>query len=144
MSNIQAALGCAQFEKIDSIIDLKREIASFYNENLSNIPELQLPVEKSYAKNVYWMYHIVLKGRAEGKRKLIMSGLKEKGIETREAFYPYNMQPKEITKGLVEENSCPIANYTGQNGFYLPSGPVLEKDKLEYIASSLKQIIMEL
>lgn len=144
LSNIQAALGCAQLQKIEQIINLKRGIAAFYNANLSDIPEIQLPVEKSYAKNVYWMYHIVLKGKAEGKRKFIMDELKEKGIETREAFCPYNLQPKEITKGLVEENVCPMANYVGSNGFYLPSGPILEREKLEHVVNSLKQIMSEL
>ena len=144
MSNIQAALGCAQLEKIDSIIDLKRGIANFYNNQFSGIPEIQLPVEKDYAKNVYWMYHIVLKNRAEGKRSQIMAQLKEMGIETREAFMPYNLQSKEITNGIVAENSCPVANYVGLNGFYLPSGPVLDKNQLNYITNSLKQIIKRL
>ena len=105
---------------------------------------MQLPVEKSYAKNVYWMYHIVLKNRAEGKRNQIMAQLKEMGIETREAFTPYNLQPKEITKGLVEENACLVANYISKNGFYLPSGPVLEEKQLKYIVDSLKRIIEKL
>jgi perosamine synthetase len=139
MSNVLAALGCAQLGKIEQIINLKREIAAFYNVNLAGIPEIQLPVEKDYAKNVYWMYHIVLKGKAEGKRSQIMTALRRKGIETREAFTPYNMQPKEITGGLVSENACPIANYVGQNGFYLPSGPILRKEKLGLIADSLKK-----
>ncbi|MEK7635648.1 MAG: DegT/DnrJ/EryC1/StrS family aminotransferase [Patescibacteria group bacterium] len=144
LSNIQAALGCAQLQKIEQIISLKRDIANFYNDNFLNIPELQLPVEKSYAKNVYWMYHLVLRGKAENKRKLIMLELKERGIETREAFVPYNLQPKEITKGLVEEDICPVANYVSKNGFYLPSGPILKKEQLQYVVNSLKQIIKKL
>lgn len=144
MSNIQAALGCAQLQKIEQVINLKREIADFYNKNLFGVAELQLPVEKEYAKNVYWMYHVILKGKAENKRKFITDKLKEKGIETREAFYPYNLQSKEVTNGLAWENDCPVANYVACNGFYLPSGPILEKEQLEYITNSLKQIILEL
>lgn len=141
LSNVLAALGCAQLQKIEQIINLKRSIANFYNSNLSNVPELQLPLEKSYAKNVYWVYHIVLKGKAEDKRSFIMAELKEAGIETREAFVPYNLQPKEITKGLIDENVCPVANYVSQNGLYLPSGPALKKEELNYIVDSLRQII---
>lgn len=144
MSNIQAALGCAQLEKIESVIDLKREIANCYNNSLSSISELQLPVEKPYAKNVYWMYHVVLKGKAEGKRKDIIAKLKERGIETREAFCPYNLQPKEITNGLVKETDCPVANYVSENGFYLPSGPILSKEQLEYVCDTLKAVLASL
>lgn len=144
LSNVLAAIGCAQLQKIEQIIKLKRDIANFYNSNLSNIPELQLPVEKPYAKNIYWMHHIVLRGRAENKRNIIMGKLKEAGIETRESFVPYNLQPKEITKGLIQEDACPVANYVSKNGFYLPSGPVLKKEELNYIVDFLKQIISEL
>ena len=143
MSNVLAALGCAQLEKIEKIIDLKREIAAFYNANLLGVAEIQLPIEKSYAKNVYWMYHVILKGKAENKRKIIMSELKEIGIETRESFIPYNLQSKEITDD-VNENSCPVANYVGYNGLYLPSGPVLKNEQIEHICRSLKNIIINL
>lgn len=145
LSNVLAALGCAQLQKIEQIINLKRNIADFYNKNFSNISELQLPIEKSYAKNVYWMYHIVLRGKADDRRNFIMAELRKKDIETRESFVPYNLQPKEITKGLIiNENTCPVANYVSKNGFYLPSGPKINNEELNFVADSLKQIIKKL
>jgi len=140
MTNIQAAIGCAQLEKIDEIIDKKRKIACYYNEKLKDIAGLQLPIEKNYARNVYWMYHIVLNEEFGFQREVFMKKLKDYGIETREAFIPYNMQEIFIRRGWVNGDECPIANYVAKNGFYVPSSPVLNKKELEYIVSKIKDI----
>ena len=138
MTNLQAAIGCAQMGKIENIISRKREIAAFYTERLSALDMLQLPIEKSYARNVYWMYHINLLGPAGAKREFIMKKLLEFGIETREGFIPYNMQEIFINKGLVKPQDCPKANRIALSSFYLPSGPCLKEEELEYVADKLK------
>ncbi len=143
MTNLQAAIGCAQIPKLEGVVKKKREIADFYNKALGGISDLQLPVEKAYAKNVYWMYHVVLKGALENKRGVIMGKLKEKGIETREAFIPYNMQKIFIDKGMTDYNACPVANYVAMNGFYLPSGTDITKEEMAYVVESLKDAIKE-
>ena len=140
MTNLQAAIGCAQLKKIDEIIDKKRKIAHYYDENLRGIPGLQRPIEKKRAKNVYWMYHVVLHEEFKFPRDLVMEKLNEYGIETREAFIPYNMQEIFIRKGWVNGNECPVSNYVAKNGFYIPSGPLLGKKELEYIVSKIKDI----
>jgi perosamine synthetase len=141
MSNIIAAVGCAQMQCIDQVIDMKRQIAFSYSNNLKLVGNLQLPVELPYAKNVYWMYHVILTGSAKGFREEIMKELSSFGIETRESFTPFNMQSIFIKKGIVKEEDCPVANNIGENGFYLPSGPVLSNDEIEYISSSLIDIM---
>ncbi|WP_309493593.1 DegT/DnrJ/EryC1/StrS aminotransferase family protein [Candidatus Hecatella orcuttiae] len=141
MTNIQAAIGCAQLKKIDKIIEKKRHIAHYYTENLKDVLGLQLPVEKSYAKNVYWMYHVVVHSENFGfTRDLLMEKLKDHGIETREAFIPYNLQKIFIQKGWVKGNECPVANYIARNGFYLPSSPLLKEKELKYIVNKIKDI----
>ncbi|MEK7169274.1 MAG: DegT/DnrJ/EryC1/StrS family aminotransferase [Patescibacteria group bacterium] len=140
LTNIQAALGCAQLKNIETVIRKKREIADFYLKNLKDLADIRLPIEKSYAKNVYWMFHVELKGKLEGKRKEVMEALKDKGIETREAFIPANMQEIFIKQGWTKEGDCPAANRTGKNGFYLPSGPIMSEEELNYVVSSLKEI----
>lgn len=141
LTNMQAALGYAQLKEINRIIEMKRAIARSYDELLKDIPDLQLPVEKSYAKSVYWMYHVVLRGAWEGKRGKITEALSERGIETREAFVPANMQEVFIKRGLMKEGDCPVANKVGENGFYLPSGPVLSQEELRYIADTFKDVL---
>jgi perosamine synthetase len=141
MTNIQAAIGCAQMEKIENIIESKRRIAGYYNEKLSTLECLQLPVEKTYARNVYWMYHIVLKGKMAKHRTLIMKELLERGIETREGFIPYNMQDIFIKRGWTYIDECPRASEIAMSSFYLPSGPLLTEEELEYVAVNLRSVV---
>ncbi len=143
MPNVIAALGCAQLEKIDNVIEMKRKLASVYTKELADIPALQLPVEKAYAKSVYWMYHIVLRGNLRGRRRPIMDALKEQGVETRESFVPYNQQRIFVQAGMVREDECPVANTVGENGFYLPSGPVLEQHEQEYVVKILRSVLTQ-
>lgn len=143
MSNVIAALGCAQLGYIDEVIEMKREMAIFYTDALADIPTLQLPVEKDYAKSVYWMYHIVLKGNLHGRRKAVMDALKERGIETRESFVPCNQQRVFVQAGMVREDDCPVANIVGENGFYLPSGPVMEPGEQEYVVKTVCSVLAQ-
>jgi perosamine synthetase len=140
MTNLQAAIGCAQLLKIEKIIQAKRTIATWYKNKLKDCPLLSLPIEKANSKSVYWMYHVVLTKDASIERNKIMSLLAEEGIETREGFIPYNQQTAlEITKGL--EASCPNANYIGANSFYLPTGPSLTKNEVNFICEKLLTIL---
>jgi perosamine synthetase len=140
LTNLQAAIGCAQLERIEQIITRKREIAQYYNANLCDVPGLQLPVEESYARNVYWMYHVLVREEFGCSRQVVMGKLRNRGIETREAFVPYNMQEIIIRRSWVKRGDCPVANYVARNGFYLPSSPTLSEEDLEYIVSSLRDI----
>lgn len=144
MSNLQAAIGVAQLAKADNTIQKKRQIAEFYKNELSGIKDLRLPVEKDYAKNVYWMYHVVLRGSLAGKRETIRKALQEKGVETRESFVPGNMQKIFIERGLVKSDDCPVANYIGANGFYLPSGPDISREEMKYVTKSLRETISQI
>jgi len=144
MTNLQAALGCAQLVRIEEIIKKKRNVANFYTEKLFNNPYLQLPVERIDVKNVYWMYHVVLKGVLKEKRNLVMNLLAESGIETREGFIPYNMQDIFINKDLTHFDDCPVANNVAYSGFYLPSGLNLSSDDLEYVVEIFLEVINSL
>jgi len=141
MTNLQAALGCAQFEKIENIIESKRRIARYYYERFKGLDRIQLPVEKAYARNVYWMYHIVLRGDAADKRHVVMQRLLESGIETRDGFIPYNMQDIFIDRGWTTLDECPKANDVATRGFYLPSGATLTDDDLNYVADRFISIL---
>lgn len=140
MTNIQAAIGLAQLKRIERIIGMKREIAKFYNKHLSGLKGIQLPVEKPYARNVYWMYHIVLKDSLGIPRSKFMELLAKEGIETREAFIPFNMQDIFIERGLTRPQDCPVANRAGEGGFYIPSGPSLDIKSLRRVVSAIKKI----
>jgi perosamine synthetase len=143
MTNLQAALGCAQLERIEAIIERKRALARFYTAQFCDLPSLQLPVEKPYARNVYWMYHLVLTGHNQGRRTEVMQRLANLGIETRETFIPCNLQDVFIQQGWVNRDSCPKANAMAYAGLYLPSGVELTEQELDYVATRFIQIIAD-
>ncbi len=141
MTNIQAAIGYAQTQKADKIVKIKRDIAKFYLKELAGIPEIQLPVEKKYAKNVYWMFNIILKGKLKGKREEFMNELKKRGVDTRDDFVPFNQQEFFIKKGLTKREDCPVINKIYQDGLYLPSGTQISKKELKYVVKVVKEVV---
>ena len=141
MTNIQAAIGCGQLGYAEKLINARREVAEYYSSRLQGYKDyVVLPTEKEWAKNVIWMYHLRLTGKLAGKRTQIMRDLKSRGIETREGFIPFNMQEIFIKQGMVKFDSCPNANSVAYSTFYLPTGPAMTKEELDYVASSLCQV----
>jgi perosamine synthetase len=141
MTNLQAALGCAQMRSIDAVIERKRRIAGWYHERLVDTPCLQLPVERPYARNVYWMYHVGLAGDAAGQRDAVRSRLTQAGVETREGFIPANLQDVFLRQGWARADSCPRANLAARSTFYLPSGPSLTEEDVDYVSASLVDVL---
>lgn len=141
MTNLQAALGCAQLRRIEEVIENKRRVARLYADQFSGLPELQLPTEKPYARNVYWMYHVVLRSFERKRRDRVMQLLAERGIETRPAFIPYNLQEVFIRRGLTRPELCPVANRIANGGFYLPSSLGLSQDDVRFVTDNLKDIL---
>lgn len=142
MPNTIAAIGCAQLEDVDFVMKRKMEIAQYYSYRLTGIDELQLPVQKDYAKNVYWMFHVVLKGAAQGQREKVMNKLSGAGVETRVSFLPLNQQKIYIDRHSFNPDSCPVANEVGANGFYLPSGPLLTTTEQDYVIGQLREALI--
>jgi perosamine synthetase len=141
MTNLQAALGCAQLERIEQIITNKRRIAEYYSEGLRRHECLELPVEKDYARNVFWMYHLCLRGKFAARRDEVMTRLKDAGVETREGFVPYNMQEIFIARGWTRLEECPLANDVALRSFYLPSGPTLSEAQLAKVVRCFSEIL---
>jgi perosamine synthetase len=141
MTNLQAALGCAQLERINEVIENKRRVAQLYTKQLSVLPEIQLPVEKPYARNVFWMYHIVLRGFSRDERDAVIRDLSSRGIETRPAFIPYNQQEIFVQKNMTHPDACPVANCIADSGLYLPSSPNLTEDEVQYVCRELKDAL---
>jgi len=140
MTNLQAAIGVAQVDKIDKIIEKKRYIAKRYNNGLCDLEGVTLPVEMPWAKNVYWMYSILIEREFGLSRDEVIEKLKEKGIETRTFFIPMNQQPVFRKMGLFENKKCPVAEELSQKGLYLPSGINLSNEQIDYVIDSIKEI----
>jgi perosamine synthetase len=125
MTNIQAAIGLAQLENIEKIIERKRKNAEIYNSLLKNIKGITLPPEKGYAKNVYWMYSILIGDNFPIDRDQLILKLKEERVDSRPLFYPLNaMPPYKSNEGF------PIAEELSKRGINLPSSINLSKESI--------------
>jgi len=134
MTNIQAALGLAQLERINEIINKKRRIFEWYKEELSDLEGIKLNPEKEWAKNVFWMVCLVNENFDEEKRDEFMKKLREKGIDTRPFFYPCSMMPMYKKDGFVNR----IAYEIYQKGINLPSGYNLKEEEIKWICQEVK------
>jgi len=123
MTNIQAALGLAQLERLDEFVKKKRWIGNKYNELLNNLSGVQLPLKKTnYASNIYWVYGLVIEKSLNQDSFEIMKNLSKNNIGCRSFFYPLHQQPVFTKEGLFKEESYPVAEQLYKKGFYLPSG----------------------
>jgi len=141
MTNIQAALGIAQLEKLDESLEKKIWIGKKYLEFLKEVKTIQLPVEElSYAKNIFWVFGLVIKNDLHNTKNII-NNLQKMGIGTRPFFYPIHKQPALIKKGLFKNVKKPNSELLGLNGFYIPSGLKISLEQIEYVANTLKEIL---
>ena len=141
MTNIQAALGVAQVETIDSAVRQKRWMGQEYTARLGQFKELQLPVEEAWAKNVYWMYGLVLTEASGMNAVDFAKRLAEAGIATRPFFLGMHEQPVYQARGLFVDEHYPVAERIARQGLYLPSGLSLTSAQLEQVCRAVGEVL---
>lgn len=134
MTNIQAALGVAQLERIDYLIELRRQHARQYAAELQGVPGITLPPEADWAKNVYWMYSVLIEGDYGFSRDEVMAGMKAQGVDTRPFFYPIHTMPP-----YQSGQRLPVAEELSKKGMNLPSAPTLTEDQIGTVCSILRE-----
>ena len=140
MTNIQAAIGLAQLERINEFVEMRRRNAKLYNQFLADIDGIKLPPEKDWAKNVYWMYSILIEPEFGVNRDQLITMLRDKQVETRPFFIPMDKQPVLHNLGLVTGDSYPVAADLSEKGMYLPSGSGLTSEEIRYVCDAIKEI----
>lgn len=142
MSNVQAALGCAQLERLDAFVARKRAMGRRYTELLAGTPGLQLPLASTpYAENIYWVYGMVLGEDVPFDAEEMMARLGRSGVGTRPFFWPMHEQPVFLKKGWYQNESLPVSERLARRGFYVPSGLALTGGQMESVAETLKDIL---
>ncbi len=145
LTNLQAAIGLAQVENAEMLVEARRKIGQKYNKLLKDVAGLILPIEKDYAKNVYWMYGVVLDKNVKLTKEEVMARLKEKGIDTRSFFIPMHKQPAYYNKTVENAPECsgnyPVAEFIGERGFYLPSSSNLSDGEISSVCDVLKGVL---
>ena len=144
-TNLQSAIGIAQLEKLNHFVIKKRKIGKIYSKELSKIKALNIPLDKKkYAKNIYWVYGIVLKKNAPIKLNTLMKKLKKYGVETRNFFWPLHQQPVLKKMGFFKSTKLPVAEYLSKNGLYLPTGLSITKRQQKFVIDKIKKIFSNL
>lgn len=141
MTNMQAAIGLAQTEKANMLIEKKRHIARLYHDNLKGIEGLKLPSEEKWAKSVYWMYSILVEDGFGLAKDEFKAELLKEGIETRSFFIPMHKQPVIKKMGLAnKKKKYPVSDYISEHGLYLPTGLALKDSDVAFVCEKIKKI----
>jgi len=135
MSNLQAAWGCAQLERIDDLITKKRVIYEWYREELFGIDGLLINKKSIGEDSIYWMTSIVLDKDFGITRNEVMEKLKENDIDSRPFFQPMS------SFRMFKQVNNPVSLHIGSNGINLPSGHNLTKDEVKYVCDTIKIIL---
>jgi perosamine synthetase len=138
MTGYQAAMGLAQFRKIEKILSEKRRVAQTYNSFLQDIDGLQLPHEADWARNVYWMYAVVVHPEFGLTRDELVQRLHAAEIDSRTFFCPMNQQPCLQSQPGFRAVPCPVADSLWENGLYLPSTYSLSEPVIKQIADVVR------
>jgi len=138
MTGFQAALGRAQFAKIERFIEQRRWVARTYNRLLADVAGIRTPPELEGARNVYWMYAITADPTHGIGRDELARYLSDNGVETRTFFCPMNMQPFLRRQTGFRDVACPVAWQLWEQGFYLPSAGSLDEPTIAKIAGLIR------
>lgn len=143
MTNMQAAIGCAQLERINEVVSFKREMGDYYISKLKEISGIQTQIEKEGCTTVYWMYCIQLDPRLGISAKEMQVELIKRKIGCRPFFRGMHDQPVFERMGLFKGESYPFTDAAYKYGLYLPSGMNLTKMQIDTVVDVLKEILQE-
>lgn len=139
MTNMQAALGLAQIERLGATLARKRRMGALYDELLDGLDGVQRPAPATtYAENGYWVYGLVLDDDAGFDAAEAMRQLGARGIGTRPFFHPLHLQPVLRRRGLFADEHYPVAVGLRERGFYIPSGVGLTDSETEEVAEAVR------
>ncbi len=135
MTNLQAAIGLGQLERVEEILAGKREVARLYQEGLAGIAGLRLPRELAWARSVFWMYSPLVEDEFPLDRDRLRQALDERGIDTRPFFHPLHTLPP-YRQGV----ELPVCQDLARRGINLPSGPDISPDEIAQVCTALREL----
>jgi perosamine synthetase len=142
MTNLQAAIGLAQLERLDEFVIRKRRMGARYTAALSSLPGVQLPLAHTdYADNIYWVFGMVMDADKGIDAEEAMRRLAAEGIGTRPFFCPMHQQPVLKRMGLFTSDSHPVSERMNRQGFYIPSGMALASDDIDRVIEATRKVL---
>jgi perosamine synthetase len=135
MTNIQAALGCAQLERIEELMEKRRHLYAWYNERLKGVTGLQLNKTNDWASNSYWLICMEYNGwKTEADRDKFIENLRASGVDSRPFFYPMSDMPY-----LTADADTPVTHEVYKRGINLPTFFDLTKQQVDIICKAVIQ-----
>jgi len=141
LTNVQAAIGVAQIDRVEDHIQRKRKMAKAYHERLSDLQQIALPVEREWAKNVYWMYCLILADDFPFDAVEFAKRLAAKGIGTRPLFLGMHEQPVLLERGLFAGSRYPVTERLARRGLYVPSGLPLTEAQIDRVSAAVREVL---
>jgi perosamine synthetase len=135
MTNLQAAVGLAQVERLPDLVEARRENRRRYEARLRGVPGLTLPCESPGVTNVFWMYSLLVEDGFGSTRDQVRIALASRGIETRTFFIPMHLQP--LFRKAHAGERYPVAEELCRKGMYLPSGPALSDRDIDLVTGEI-------
>lgn len=144
-TNLQAAVGLAQLERLETFVKRKRDMGRYYTEALKGIKGLQLPIVRTEdAENIYWVYGLLLDKDIPADNRTVQRLLAEEGVGARTFFWCIHEQPVYQKQGLFQNESYPNAEYLARKGFYIPSGLALTQEQMEHVVCKVRKVMTQL
>ena len=137
MTNMQAAVGLAQTERLEQFVEKRRRNAALYTERLSAVGGLTLPAELAGVRSVFWMYCILVEDEFGLSRDELRGRLAARGIETRTMFVPIHLQP--IYFAQFRGQRYPVAEALCRKGMYLPSSSDLSEAEIDFVCREVRR-----
>ena len=141
LTNLQAAIGVAQIERVDAAVARKRAIGRAYAERLAGVDALDLQVAKPWARSVHWMVGVVLRDDVPLDAAAFAAALDARGVETRPFFLGMHEQPAFHARGLFRGERYPVAERLARRGLYLPSGLALTDDQIDRVCAAVRDAL---
>jgi perosamine synthetase len=143
LTNLQAALGIAQLERLDQSIAKKRQMGRVYNAHFDTMPELEIaPGRTDYAENIYWVFGMVLADSVPMDATQMMARLAELKVGTRPFFWGMHEQPVFQRMGWYANERYPVTERIARRGFYVPSGLGITEEQQLRVVKAVKQALL--
>lgn len=139
MTNVQAAIGVAQLERLDTFVNAKRDLAAYYNDGLRQLGDITLPPEENWAYNGFWLYSCLVQEGFGMKRDELMEKMTRNGIETRPLFYPLHGMPPYV-QYMRPGQQFEVSARLSQAGISLPSSVTITREEQDSVLNAMRAI----
>ena len=137
LTNVQAAIGLAQVERLGELLVRHQEVAAWYREELSGVPGLGWQQQKAWARHAWWQFVAIVDDEFGADRDTIIEKLQDSGIDARRLYFPMHQLP--IHEGRARDGEYPVADYLAAHGVCLPTWSGLQRENVQYVCEQLRR-----